>query len=389
MAIQLDWSTVRARLRGLLFWQATAEKVDRPDGEATLQDLSPATIARLQRDIAALPEPCNRLETLRAAASEALHAWHADRTAPNHLVVLTEPVESADKLLRGLLAAPPFGGMTRIAWLQRESLSRESVDIWHCLQSTFALSAEKSRGDRAIAVVPDLSWCFLRCIDGLDAIEALLAAVSRDRSRFWLLGCNRWAWLYLDRVCHSSAYLPVPEPLPAVGDSELRQWLDPVATSLLGPRPTAGDEREGPEASAEIWHSALERRTFAQIAELALGLPVVAAPLWLQSLRQVASEDSDPKGPTYATPDLPALPQLTFADRYLLHSLGLHGSLGLSDLARSLAEPEPDVRAQLRHLQRAGTIVCNDSGRFELAPIYYPRLKRDLSNNNLLIEGEI
>lgn len=383
MAIQLDWPTVRARLRALLsFWQATSdERRDERSDESELAFLSPTRIARLQQELAALPEPCSRLQTLSAEASTALHAWHVDADAPNYLAIVTEPIEPQAKILRELLAAPPFGGMTRVARLQRGQLTNDSVTTWRALQETFGLCGNAGGSDRQIAVIPDLGWCFLRCVEGLDAIEALLAAVSADRSRFWLLGCNRWTWLYLDRVCYLSTYLSSSVSLPTLGAADLRRWLDPVA-AICGLESPADDEDADDDET--IWSSARERRCFAQIAELALGLPAVAESLWLQSLRRKGTGDDAPEELTYETPRLPALPDLTADDRYLLYNLGLHGGLTLPALTQSLAESEAIVRAQLQHLQHQGLIAKRD-GRFEIAPLHYPRLKRDLDYNHLLV----
>lgn len=397
MAIQLDWPTVRARLRALLFWQATSDEENQNplDESRSLQALSSPTLDRLRRQLADLPEPVDRTQALRAETSQALHAWQTDTDAPNYLTFISEPIEPQAKLLQGLLAAPPLGGIARVTWLQREQITGDCSAIWQALQTTFGLSEATARGDRAIVAIPDLSWCFLRCIEGLDAIEALLATIATDRSRFWLLGCNRWAWLYLDRVCHLSAYLNSPVSLPTLTDEDLRRWLAPVAATLdLQPQTT--DASEDAEESEEIWASAPERRCFAQIAELATGLPAVAAPLWLHSLRQKSPEDGDEASEesstdrtqlTYATPHLPELPRLSADDRYLLYSLGLHDGLTLRALARSLAEPEPIVRAQLQRLRQQGLIIKR-AGRFELAPLHYLRLKRDLGNNRFLVRGE-
>lgn len=385
---------MRAWWQALLFWQAASgEERQERLGESALQALSPTTIARLRRELADLPEPQSRLQAARAAASEALHAWYADADAPNYFTITTAPIEPQPKLLQEFLSAPPFGGTTQITQLQREQFADTDTRIWPVLQETFGLLGEVPNGERAIAAIPDLSWCFLRSMEGLDAIEALLAAIATDRSRFWLLGCNNWAWLYLERVCHLKAYLKSPVSLQLLSGRDLRQWLDPVVTAFSLKLPQARDDSEAVENDEEIWASALEQRCFAQIAKQAAGLPAVAAPLWLRSLRQRVAdegeeEDATVKELTYEVPNLPDLPQLTSDDRYLLYILGLHGGLTFPALIRSLAEPEAMVQAQLQSLQRQG-LICKRANRVAIAPLYYPRLQRDLANNHLLVEGEI
>ena len=391
MVIRLDWPTMSARLRTFLSRQGVLDEEGQhaTDKSASLHALSNTMLDRLHQQLEELSEPHDRIQVMRSAASEALYAWHADANAPNHLAIATEPIEPQAKLLAELLAEPPFGELTRVIQLRREHLAGDDCrTIWQTLREALDLNREPTGGERMIVAIPDLSWCFLRCIEGLDAIEALLVAIVTDRSRFWVLGCNRWAWLYLDRVCHLSAYLQAPVLLPGATDRDLKQWLVPTEATLDLQVQTCDDVENGDE----IWTSSLEQRCFAQITELATGLPAVAAPLWLRSLRWLAAdevgEDATPEKLSYEMPSLPELPRLTADDRYLLYILGLHSGLTLPALAQSLAEAEPVVRAQLQLLLQQG-LVIRDADLFAIAPIHYPRLRRDLRDNHLLVEGKI
>ncbi len=72
----------------------------------------------------------------------------------------------------------------------------------------------------------------MRCIGGLEAIEALRDLVAGDSSRFWLIGCNSWAWQYLERIYQINAYLTNTVSLPPLKEEQMQEWLQPLMTKL-------------------------------------------------------------------------------------------------------------------------------------------------------------
>lgn len=84
------------------------------------------------------------------------------------------------------------------------------------------------------------------------------------------------------------------------------------------------------------------------------------------------------------SPKLPDLPTLNAEDHYLLYSLLLHGDISLSALAESLGDEESKVQAQVQMLRRAG-VVEEKNQILKVNPIHYPKLKRELANNNFVI----
>lgn len=278
---------------------------------------------------------------------------------------------------------------------------------------------EEEERPLSIVVVPRLEHCFLRCINGWEGIEYLQNLTTRDPSRFWVFGCNHWAWAFLDRVCQVSAYLEQPLSLPELSGEDLRAWLGPVVSEVNSPD---SDCRFHLEIGSDSYWNALSNASS--------GIGATAAALWLNSLRvtpnppaaetvdelasapvgkgiadgqmehsanqqanetasQRANETADETANEMISlvpskPSVPTLMGLDVMDRYVLHTLLIHGEMTRSHLALSLGEAERKVRSRLQVLRREG-IIRQRGRRLSVHPAHYPKLFNELKNNNFLI----
>ncbi|MEL7226225.1 MAG: hypothetical protein AAGL17_15620, partial [Cyanobacteria bacterium J06576_12] len=69
-----------------------------------------------------------------------------------------------------------------------------------------SLSQEKGNKDRALMVLPNLCWCFLRSADGLDGLDYLQDLLPRDRAQFWVIGSGMVGWEYLKSTLNFHAF---------------------------------------------------------------------------------------------------------------------------------------------------------------------------------------
>lgn len=356
------------------------------------------TFGDLENKIKCLPNPSTYRTAVESDLTEALGRWQREENVINSLVVLSSPVEPIELILKQTLAESKSFELPRIKWLPWWVRPQDNTSICDRLQQAIALFQENASQDsdrpqeRELVVIPNLSWCFLRCVDGLEGIERLQDLVFQDSSRFWLIGCNYWAWQYLDRVCHVSAYFDRAISLPSLKESELKAWLAPISASLDLDR--GGDRSEEQSETSENWTCKAERQYFERLVEISDGISSVAARLWLHSLYLTEPEEAEesldgdraePRGQMWEAigqkrPDLPDLPALSQDDRYLLFSLCLHGSMALSDLALSLGEKENKIKSQVQLLRRR-RIIELDKGLFRLNPAYYLQLRKDLDDN--------
>ncbi|MGC9505208.1 hypothetical protein [Baaleninema sp.] len=329
-----------------------------------------------------LDSPNPYCEEVRSILSQRLKQWQQDETAPNGLAVLGSPVEVLPRLLENTLFSWGYDGVLLIKTVTEvispHDVSATIEQLRQTVESEFMGSIDRN----LVMVIPDLSRCFLRCVDGLDSIDVLQEYVLRDRSRFWLMGCDRWAWNYLDRICNLSVSFPEPVALPPLSPEELKIWLSPVchlADCQFEKEPENGNFENG-ELEEDFWNSKPEKSYFHRLAELSLGSAAVAANLWLRSLHHLEGE----AGIFAERPQLPELPLLTKDDRFLLYSLGLHRKTSVEDLAKTLGDTPLEVFQRVRRLQ-SSSLIRQQEELWELEPAHYPRLYRDLSNNQFRI----
>lgn len=346
--------------------QEIAESVQ-PSAEV----LSSQQAGPLRSELAAQAIPELHCHGIREKVEGAITQWLAEADAPNHLVILTNPIEPTEKYLPQALSDWQLPQALSPIWLAKEPLVASFERI-----TRFIAQLQQLPNSQALqlCVIPNLATCFLRCIGGLDAIDTLRASVFADRKRFWLFGCPEWTWLYLDRTHHLKAEFEQVMHLPALGGSDLKTWLAPVREGLSIQR------RDGYQ-DAETY--------FETLAALSLGLSRVAGRLWLRSLTYQCDAQQPEAIPKLIRqrPQLPEIPNLTMEERYFLYSLLLHQQLSLGDLATSLGIPEGFLLPQLQKLQHSG-LVEQRAGLLSVSPAYYPRLHSDLKQNNFLVEAE-
>lgn len=104
-----------------------------------------------------------------------------------------------------------------------------------------------------------------------------------------------------------------------------------------------------------------------------------------QSDEQSLEEPPSDKQLIATIPKLPPLPELSQNDFYLLYSLMLHGDLTIRALANSLGDAPQIVNNQVQMLRNVGVIEQKD-GVIKTNPTHYPKLRRELSRNNFIIE---
>jgi hypothetical protein len=411
----------------------------------------------VRQELRHLQTPTFYIEAIREQVNDAVNLWQTQLDAENCLVLLGSPVDGLEQALHDSLKdwQPdtkiivnlhlPELPMRRCrdplaipAQLHNQFGPQETID--KSLMSSPGSFSEnnpaslESLDDRqTVVVIPALEQCFLRCIQGWEGIEYLQHLVTQDRSRFWVIGCNAWAWAFLDRVCRINAYLERAESLPRMDGVALHAWLRSLAEPLVPARPEdddeptlessnsaasgvakhqAGESARGLSPSSES--PAAEPKTqigsdsyWNALANLSGGISTTAAYLWVRSLRLRAEtitdtfKSMDPSSVDsmrdfcdevnlefeLVKPTLPGLSRLDALDRYLLHSLLMHGPMSREHLTQSLGETERLVRTRVQVLKRAGVIV-QQQGELTVNAIHYPKLRSELSNNNFLI-GEV
>ncbi|MEM9567792.1 MAG: hypothetical protein AAF974_05740 [Cyanobacteria bacterium P01_E01_bin.34] len=421
--------------------------------------MSEDVTVRLQDIIASLPTPQPYSETIRNALLEAIARWQQQPEQNNALVVLCSPIEPLGQYIEQTLSswhllderslrilrwkaipANPDAFVTKLRTeigtqlkvspqVSQSDAINEPFQIESYSLLTDSQGSEKNDEElqQLGIVLPELDQYFVRCIEGMEGVLYLRKEVQKDPHRFWVIGCNYWAWEYLSIVSKMDAYFDRTVSLPSLSGQELRDWLTPARQYLRSSLPDV----ESPQPSADATY-------FDTLVRVAGGLSSVAAQLWVSSLRLVkpseaatnstrligaglagaslagaplsgatltgtTSVPSKASQPTINDPTLsesgnnaallqlellhPTSPKpinLSAGDRYLLYSLLLHNGLQFWHLALSLGETESLVQARVKGLQRQG--IIEQRGRnWYVRPEYYPSLRSTLAGNNFLV----
>jgi len=392
---------VGGQLRSLWYraeaWFSQAQTTDESE---KLHRIPAEVETQLADALATLAPPQRHVDWVRDRIATHIKAWRANpQHASNSVVIIGSPIERIDDILDRSLQSELPAELERILPLwplrsDRVGHSRQDFDT----KLVFARPIDEAEADPdadrkiELMVVPALDRHFLRCIQGWDSIESWQAQISRDRDRFWVLGCNHWVWVFLDRVCQISAYLEQIEFLPTLESEDLQTWLAPLIEKITRhpDDPNSADASDAPERNDDAYWQAL--------ASLSGGVGSTAAALWLRSLHLRAENlPEDPStiaaasltdlaklAPQLIKPTLPGLPDFEAFDWYLLHSLLLHGGMTHRHLAASLGETDRQIRAHVQALQNQG-ILQTDGNRLRVNPAHYPKLCSELANNNFLI----
>lgn len=362
-----------------------------------------AIAAQLAQRIQALPGHPAYQTLIQSSLEKAVSQWQNSPNtnsliATNSLVILGSPVEPLQQILNESLRAwqpHPSMPVHSLAWLTRpqdplalSSKVQNALEQLHIsTQDNFNQQTTPDK-PQELVFLPRLEECFLRCIGGWQAVEQIRDAAIAKPSRFWLIGCNLWAWQYLDRVCQVSAYFGQTVTLPALSNEQLKDWLTPMATEIGLDVSKAIASQPQPELPHHFDH----------LANISLGISSIAAQLWLRSLQyeissakatqQLEGTETTPPGEIQQKrASLPRAPELSSDERYLLFSLLLHGGMSLPHLALSLGEEESIVYAQVRGLMKSEVIV-QQQDQLIVQPAYYPKLRTELSNNNFSIGAD-
>jgi hypothetical protein len=378
------------------------------ESEDELIELPPRLKAELLERISQSPTPQFYKTTILEAIAPAVESWRNQVDAPNHLVILGSAVESVPKIINdsfedwedwSIEVIRPLNTLKRpynsrliekrISKLLEPYLQVETTNF-ESMEHHPDIPLEKQR--KTLVLVPQLEQCFLRAIGGWSSIEFLRNIIFKNPNCFWVIGASHPAWNFLDFVCQISAYFDQIKPLPRLNDEMLADWLIPVAETLV-----TLDE-------AEYSSNDPRQAYWDLIAHQSSGIARVAQYLWLESLRIHKDRMQDESGESLnlekllrieadakrklvlhpVKPSLPSLPSLTNLDRYLLHATLIHTNITRSHLAQTLGEAESQIQARVQWLSRQGILESCD-GSLSVHPLYYDKLRVDLSHNNFFV----
>lgn len=389
----------------LLSWYTKDSQEDQ-EPERSLIELPDPIRQKILEGVSDLPSNPVEQKAITKALNETFELWRENPTnADNSIVILSSPIAAVSRILTETLEDWSKKQQVSLKMIPLKARPNDITNIKYKLED-YLQKLETEKEETEVLVIPNLSWCFLRSLYGLEGIEYLQSLLcDGSKKRFWIIGGGQVGWEYLNSVCSIGAYCGKVFLLPPISPEELGKWLEPILESLS----IAYDE---PSFDKQILDSDKEHKThyFEKLAEVSQGVSTVAVQLFLKSIRYLDEEEEEEadsqaeqiidkitdiadsseqkfesKNLIAQVPELPELGDLESADQYILYSLLLHGDLTIHALAESLGDSDEEVQARIQLLRRRG-IVEQKKGIYKINPIYYPNLKRNLANNNFIIE---
>ena len=374
----------------LLLSEDAPDSQETQESERLLVELPPEVHQKLVDAVENLPSNEADRQAIISSLDERFECW---RDAPNHgnnsVLILSSPVTAVSTVLSEALEEWAEQKQVSIRLLPLTARPTEIATIKskleHYLES-LAKNNDSTKQQSEVVIIPNLSWCFLRSLEGLAGIEYLQSLLCKNpQNRFWIVGANQIGWVYLNLVCNLQAYFGEVVILSEIEQKELQKWLDPVIDQF-------NITFDSPNIDKQLLDRDKDNKDhyFDRLYSISQGVSTVAAQSFLQSIRYQEVDEEDEAQCSQQkliaqTPRSPKLPAFEPEEQYLLYSLLLHGDLTLSALATSLGDEESQVQARVQMLCRKG-VVEQKERILTINPIYYPPLKQYLESNNFLID---
>ena len=373
------------------WYSQDAEKPQAP--ERSLVKLPPKIRKKLVAAIDNLPDNTTEIDAIVSKVEESFNYWRNNRDYVNNcLVILSSPVTAVSRILSAALEEWTQEQSVKLRLLPLDKRPTEIATIKskleHYLQPNPPQPNQSEVQPAELIVIPNLSWYFLRSLEGLAAIEYLQSLLSDgSQDRFWIIGVNHISWEYLNCLYHLEAACQAVLSLPALSAEQLSTWLAPIVEEL---DITFAKPRLEKKVLDGDGNKDNQTYYFNRLASISEGVSIVATQSFLESIgyQEIAESESENGSKSNIlvaeTPQLPDLPNLEPADQYLLYSLLLHDDLTLSALAESLADEEQTVQARVQMLRRQG-VIQQQNKILRINPLYYFQIQQYLESNNFIV----
>ena len=368
--------------RSFLFSWYTKDRDRIQEPTKSLVELPPSLRKELIAAVNKLPNNPTDTEAIRSCITDSFEQWRDNPNSTNNsIIVLTSPVMVVSRIIIEIIetwAEQEQALVNILPWNERPN-DAELIQIE--LEQYIEQKAKKTASKQTeVMVIPNLAWCFLRSMDGLDGIDYLQKMLLHDSSRFWIIATGQITWDYLNSITDIEADCGSVTTLVKLESDSLQQWLKPVVSEL---KITFAD----PDLESQILDADLDNETiyFEDLAFVSEGVSVIALQAFLASVNYEIESERKEDGILQAqSPELPKLPNLEALDHYILYFLLLHGDLTLSALAYSISDRESRIRKRIKFLRQEGLVEEQDE-ILKVNPIYYPNIKQELINNNFVI----
>lgn len=254
-------------------------------------------------------------------------------------------------------------------------------------------------------LLPQLERCYLRHPGGLTLVRRLFAELLSGRLGRGIIGCDSWAWSYLNYAAR--AHPPNPLVAQALDHERLSRWMRELAAAGTArrlvfrqadngayvTRPSQGTA--GGEGAPSAMSDFLKH-----LATFSLGVPGIAWALWRQALQSRPEDAFSGEPEIDGSPDSqatvwvlpweklkrPSIPADLDSNAILiLHSLLLHNGLPSEMLIETLPLSSSRLTQALMLLRDRGLIESGEE-RWQVTASGYPVVRQFLSREGYLTD---
>lgn len=251
-----------------------------------------------------------------------------------------------------------------------------------------------------VLVIPQLARCYLRHANGLTLVRRLLEQIVASPHRV-LVGCDSWAWAFLNRAVGIDDLLGEPLTFAPFDGNRLDSWFRSNCQVADYEFRQIGSEKslfpELPKSNHEDTSSWSGSPFIQNLAAYSRGNPAVALAFWRAGLRRGEPElnesaDSirDRESVLWVVPPSQLTPRISNevdrVHRFVLHSLLLHGGITLSSLQLILPFDRAEVVRRVASLQRWGLLEEQDQV-MQVRLMAYPFVRQNLLEEGLLTDA--
>ena len=249
-------------------------------------------------------------------------------------------------------------------------------------------------------VLPNLESCYLRHTSGLTLVRELLERAESGRLGRGVIGCESWAWSYLQHVWPVSRVDALT--LQAFDGMRLARLFSSMVVPRLGKTIRFRHATSGQDLLTVPSKEVVATSELIQLAARCRGNAGVAAHVWRERLRAAPEGDEpDAEGKempsekvttgeesvwvSASQPDFLLPVDVSEEMAFVLHTLLLHGALPADVLAELLPIAPHRCMALLLGLRNAGVVYCLDD-RWRVHELAYMAVRGLLRGRDYLTD---
>ncbi len=245
------------------------------------------------------------------------------------------------------------------------------------------------RRKKTVIVVENLQNCFLRTVNGYEAINTLLYLISETKDKvLWVCSCSKYAWNFLNVAVKIGDYFShsvMIDNQPAANIAEIisrRQVASGYQLEII-PDDSTKSSRAFKKLldDDEKRHEYLQKVLFERLNKMAEGNATVAMIYWIRCIQKIESaqiqiELLEGTGIEY-------LSELDSQTLFVLAAFVLHDVLGAEQLAECLNFSPKNAETIISRLCSRGLLVELKHG-YGLNDLIYRQVVRLLTSRNLI-----